>query len=267
MSRRDWGLLASNLFLFVMLLAFVRVARSCERERPATSSPPVSTPVENPIKSVLETPTPREYRDGIAAAILIDTSGSMRDKVKDTDGAMQPKIDIAQRAAMNLVEQFVGFAREHPEKQIVLGIYEFSDRERQPATRAVVALGPPDANAARGAIMSMRAAGGTPIGDAMIQAKLDLDRTSLSRRHIVVVTDGENTRGYRPDDVTRSITNLSDNDRASVYFVAFDVAASKFDRVRESGGLVLASSNETDLRQTLDYLLTGKILAEQPETR
>jgi hypothetical protein len=46
--------------------------------------------------------------------------------------------------------------------------------------------------------------------------------------------------------------------------VAFDVAATKFNAVKDSGGLILAASDETDLKGTLDYLLTGKILAEQP---
>ncbi len=30
------------------------------------------------------------------------------------------------------------------------------------------------------------------------------------------------------------------------------------------GGLVLGASNEQELRQTLDYVLTGRILVEQP---
>jgi hypothetical protein len=35
---------------------------------------------------------------------------------------------------------------------------------------------------------------------------------------------------------------------------------------RSIRGLVLAASNETDLKGILDYVLTGKILAEQPRT-
>ena len=205
--------------------------------------------------------------EGIAAAILIDTSGSMRERVRDADGASQQKIAIAQRAAMNLVDQFDNYAREHSDKPLLLGIYEFSYRGMSSCCRTVVKLGPPDAGAARSAIMKMRADGDTPIGDAMIQAKRDVDRTGLSKRHILVITDGENTRGYSPEDVTRGISTQSDTDRASIYFVAFDVAASKFNSVRDAGGLVLAASNETDLKGTLDYLLTGKILAEQPDPR
>jgi hypothetical protein len=82
-----------------------------------------------------------------------------------------------------------------------------------------------------------------------------------------VITDGENTRGYSPGDVTRVISSQNEADRASIYFVAFDVEASKFNSVRDSGGLVLPASDEIELKGTLDYLLTGKILAEQPVQR
>jgi hypothetical protein len=201
------------------------------------------------------------------AAILIDTSGSMNERVRDADGAMQPKISIAQRAALKLVDQFDTYGKQHSDQAIFLGIYEFSDRGKGSFCRTVIKLGPPDAAAARSAIMNMHAEGDTPIGDAMITAKRDVDATGLSKRHILVITDGQNTKGYSPDDVTRVITSQAEKDRASIYFVAFDVAASKFNSVRDSGGLVLAASNETDLKGTLDYLLTGKILAEQPERR
>ena len=113
----------------------------------------------------------------------------------------------------------------------------------------------------------MTAEGDTPIGDVMIVAKRDADATGLSKRHILVITDGENNRGYSPGNVTQVISGQSEKDRASVYFVAFDVAATTFNSVRDAGGLVLSASNETDLKGTLDYLLTGKILAEQPVSR
>jgi hypothetical protein len=53
-------------------------------------------------------------------------------------------------------------------------------------------------------------------------------------------------------------------ERPSVYFVAFDIAASRFDGVREGGGLVLEAANATELTRTLDFLLNGKILVEGP---
>lgn len=261
-SNKSWLMV-----LFLVLIMAFAAARSCGGRSSRPASVRVFTPVGTPIEDVLRPAAGAQYRDGVAAAILIDTSGSMQQRVQDADGAMQPKISIAQRAALSLVQQFDTYAQAHSDKPIYLGIYEFSDRGTSSNCRTVVKLGPPDAVAARSSIMNMHAGGDTPIGDAMIQAKRDVDGTGLSKRHILVITDGENNRGYSPADVTRVISTQSETDRASIYFVAFDVAASTFNSVRDSGGLVLAASNESALNGTLDYLLTGKILAEQPEHR
>ena len=260
--RRQWN--GALVMLFVLVVAGARECgdRSARSRTPASA--PVSTPVENPIEYVLKPAADMKYREGVAAAILIDTSGSMMDKVKDAGGERQRKIQIAQRSALNLEEQFDKYAREHSDQTILLGIYEFSDRGSGPSCRTVIELGPPNVTAAGSAIMRMKAEGGTPIGDAMIKAKNDLDAKGLSRRHILVITDGENTKGYSPEDVTHAILHQDERHRASIYFVAFDVDATKFNPVKDSGGLVLAASNETDLKGTLDYLLSGKILAEQP---
>ena len=96
-----------NGLLFLILIMAFAASRSCDKR---TSTPPpssqVSTPVRNPIQDVLRPVAPAQYREGIVAAILIDTSGSMKERVRDADGAMQPKISIAQRAALKLVDQF-----------------------------------------------------------------------------------------------------------------------------------------------------------------
>jgi hypothetical protein len=264
---------SNGLLLIALVIAFLAAMFDDRQGEPdsdsSTGSSGVSTPVTNPIEEALRPVAAAEPREGIVAAILVDTSGSMEDEVKDVDGARRPKIEIAQRAALDLVGQFENYARQHAEQTILLGIYEFSDRGRE-SSREVVKLGPPGAMdnvAVRSAISNMRPGGDTPIGDAMIQAKRAIDATGLSRRHLLVITDGENNIGYEPEEVTRIITGQGDQDRASIYFVAFDIAATKFNPVRDAGGLVLAASNETELKGTLDYLLTGKILAEQPEKR
>jgi len=268
-SRRSQG----NGVLLLILLAVFAAGKMMEPPKRGPGSANGSAPiaVTNPIEDILRPSAPVnvERRQGVVAAILIDTSGSMSETVKDIDGKRRPKIEIAQRAASGLVAQFGSYAREHRDQPIYLGIYEFSDRGKR-ACREVVKLGPADESdpeAVRSSISNMRADGGTPIGDAMITAKLDMDATGLSKRHIVVITDGENNKGYSPVDVTRTVTTQAEQDRASVYFVAFDIAQDTFNPVRDAGGLVLAASNETELKSTLDYLLTGKILAEQPAQR
>lgn len=204
-------------------------------------------------------------REGIAAVVLIDVSGSMDDDVKDADGGSQPKIEVARRAALDLVRQFDRYAKAHPDETVLLGIYEFSERSGEPSTRAVVALEAPDPAGAERVLSLLKADGGTPIGEAMIAGKRALDRVGLSRRHLLVVTDGENTDGHRPGDVMAALGRRPEAERPSVYFVAFDIEARRFNTVRDSGGLVLAAANARELNDTLDSLLSGKILVEGPQ--
>jgi Mg-chelatase subunit ChlD len=206
---------------------------------------------------------PTTIKEGLAAAIVIDVSGSMKDKVEDRDGRREEKIAIARRAALDLVDQFAAYAREHPDEPVQLGLYEFSRRRGDPDCRTVIPMGPPDRERAAAAIAGLTADGGTPIGQAMITAKHALDSTGLSRRHLLVVTDGENTDGAAPDRVATAINKRPDAERPAIYFVAFDIEASRFASVRDAGGLILSAANATELNSTLDALLRGKILVEK----
>jgi Mg-chelatase subunit ChlD len=202
---------------------------------------------------------------GIAVAVLVDVSGSMREPVSSGVGQGRPKIEIARASVLRLLGQVDQFVREHPDKPVKVGVYEFSARTRQPSCRRVVPMGPPDMGRVQAAVSQMRAEGDTPIGDALIFAKQELNATGMAGQHILVVTDGQNNRGYEPADVVDVISRLPEDQRASVYCIAFDIAAEQFRTVRDAGGLVLAAGNEGELQQTMDYVLTGKILAEQPE--
>jgi hypothetical protein len=97
----------------------------------------------------------------------------------------------------------------------------------------------------------------------MVRAKLALDATGLARRHLLVITDGENTDGFKPGDVTAAIGRRPADERPSIYFVAFDIAASRFSQVRDNGGLVLGAATGKELGDTLDALLRGRILIEK----
>ena len=205
---------------------------------------------------------PPPLRDGIAAAILVDVSGSMDDEVEGEDGREERKIEIARRAARDLVEQFAKYAEAHPDEPVVLGLYEFSERSGADC-RPVIPMGPPDRTRADAALAKMRARGGTPIGNAMVVGKRELDATGLTRRHLLVVTDGENTTGFAPERVAERIGQRPEAERPSLYFVAFDIAAERFNRVRDAGTLVLAAANGKELSSTLDALLTGNILIEE----
>ncbi len=202
-------------------------------------------------------------REGLAAAILIDVSGSMKGSVAGEGGRQEAKIDIARRAARDLVDQFARYADDHRDEPVLLGLFEFSQRNGEPDCRPILPMGAPNRARAESALDAVRPDGGTPIGTAMITAKQELDSTGLTRRHLLVVTDGENTDGFAPERVAAAIGRRPEAERPSIYFVAFDVEESKFAKVREAGGLVLAAANARELNDTLDNLLRGKILIEK----
>jgi len=217
-----------------------------------------------PLESLLQPEPPREWVEGIAAALLVDTSGSMANDVKDSDGEDRPKIEIARRAVAEFYRKFQTYAVNHSDLKMAVALYEFSERGGLPVCRTILPLGRPEAADLDAVLRPLKPDGDTPIGDAMIVAKRDLDATGFARRHILVVTDGMNTSGHDPGEVAAAITGLAEAQRASIYFVAFDIAADRFGRVRDAGGVVLEAANASELSQTLDYLLTGKILVEQP---
>ena len=245
----------------LLLLLLAALAAACEIQPSATG------PFQgrNPLEEQLRPPAGVERREGVAAAVLMDTSGSMEEGVAGADGNKVEKIVIARRAVTSLVRQFEEYAQKNPGRAVVVGVYEFSTRDSLPHCRVVIPIGPPDSQAASEAVERMVPAGGTPIGDAMILAKRDLDRWGMTRRHMLVITDGKNNKGYSPGAVADVLSRQDEADRAAVYFIAFDIEAERFSAVKEAGGLVMAAANERDLNQTIDFILTGKILAEQPQ--
>ncbi len=242
----------------VAVLLLIVVGIYIYRGNKGKSSPTSVQDIEKAVRS----PTTGPRTDGVAVAILIDTSGSMSDPVKDADGRQVAKFAIAQRCLSKIAGQLEGAAKEQPGQPLLLGIYEFSARGRS-SFRKIVPMGKPDARLAQQAMSSVRPDGQTPIGDTMIQAKKDLDATRLSRLHILVITDGENNVGATPENVVSALAKLPEEQRPGVYFVAFDVAAKVFEPVKKAGALVLPATNEKELQEQLDFIVGNKILLEK----
>ena len=198
MKSRDVG--------WIVLLLVILSFKGCDRDDRRAAR---DDRTDEQIASALAPASAVAQREGLAAAIVIDVSGSMKDPVKGLDGRGEPKIEVARRAARDLVEQFARYAEEHKDESVQLGIYEFSRRRGEPDCRPIIAMGPPDRTRADSAIQRLDPEGGTPIGQAMITAKRALDDTGLSRRHLLLVTDGENTDGYAPERVAQGIAQAS----------------------------------------------------------
>jgi Mg-chelatase subunit ChlD len=191
---------------------------------------------------------------GAAIAILVDTSGSMKERAP---GDSRPKYVVAQGALEAMLDATDAFVAKRPDFPIKVGIYSFSSTAHRQ-----LAIQPYDRAALRATIDGLpRPGGGTAIGDAMREARPDLYRAGVFRKYLLVVTDGENRNGRPPDDVAREIFRKSEG-AVRIYFVAFDTSPQKFAFLKDVGGDVIGAASAPELGAALDGIYQGKILAE-----
>jgi len=238
---------AAASLLFVSALA---AALACERA-------PRSDVVDSVPARIDSAPKYRSEVDeglGASVAILVDNSGSMREKAQ---GDQRPKYLIAREALEAMLASTDSFVARQPGFPINVGIYRFSS-----TVTPVVRVTRYDRAALEAALDSMPSPkGGTAIGDAMDAARADLYRSGTFRKYILVITDGENTAGTSPQRVAEEINRRSEG-AVRMYFVAFDVDAERFAFVRDVHGEVVGARNGDALRARLDEIYRGKILSE-----
>jgi Mg-chelatase subunit ChlD len=194
---------------------------------------------------------------GAAVAILIDTSGSMR---QTAAGDTRPKYVVAQEAIEAMLDATDAFVAKRPDFPIKVGIYSFSSNVR--TLRPIQTY---DRASIREALDGLpRPGGGTAIGEALREARPDLYRAGVFRKYLLVVTDGDNTSGRNPESVAREIYSKSQGS-VQVYFVAFDTTPQKFAFLKEVGGDVIGAGTGDELHKALDGIYQGKILAEAPD--
>src|SRR5436189_6423466 len=136
--------------------------------------------------------------EGVALAILYDTSGSMKEAVPDKDGKPAPKYTIANRALIAIAKQVQGFATNASSgvtRRIDAGLFIFNS----PGAREVVKFGPFDAAAIESWARNFaEPSGNTPLGNALNTAAQSVLRSPLSRKHVLVITDGISNTGPPP---------------------------------------------------------------------
>jgi len=203
-----------------------------------------------------EAPYQAEVEEGLGAAvaILVDTSGSMKEKAP---GDSRPKYLVAQEALEAMLDATDASIARRPDFPIKIGVYSFSS-----GVRVLRPIQPYDREAIRATLATVpRPGGGTAIGDAMREARPDLYRAGVFRKYLLVVTDGQNTNGRDPEDVARDIWRKSEGG-VQTYFVAFDTSPEKFAFLKAVGGDVIGAGTGVELRGALDGIYQGKILAE-----
>jgi Mg-chelatase subunit ChlD len=227
----------------IVLAAGCEVHEQSERRRDASP-----TPADAPYEAAVEEGL------GAAVAVIVDTSGSMKDAAP---GDGRPKFQIARQSIEQMLDATDAFIAKRPDFPIKIGLYSFSSdvRELRP-------IAPYDRASLRAALATIPApGGGTAIGEAMREARPALYRAGVFRKYLLVVTDGENTRGRDPERVAREIYDKSEGS-VQIYFVAFDTSAEKFRFLKDVGGDVVGAGTGPELRKALDDIYQGKILAE-----
>jgi Mg-chelatase subunit ChlD len=241
-ARTAWGRLAA-----AVLLPGLLVACTVDVKRDAPSSK---------AREADNAPYQAEVEEGLGAAvaILVDTSGSMKETAP---GDSRPKYVVAREAIEAMLDATDAFVARRPDFPIKIGIYSFSS-----GVRTLRTIQPYDRAGIKGVLDNMpRPGGGTAIGDAMREARPDLYRAGVFRKYLMVVTDGENTNGRSPEDVAREIFGKSQGG-VQTYFVAFDTSPEKFGFLKETGGDVIGAGTGAELKTALDGIYQGKILAE-----
>ena len=212
--------------------------------------------------SALQAPAATE--DGVALAIVYDTSGSMKEPVPSGSGGQAPKYVIANRALENVTRRIEAFATNTAggaPRVIQAGLFVFANTSAREAIR----FGAFNPSAFHSwARTFSNPTGWTPLGNALSAAGKAVLDSNLSRKHVLVITDGMSNSGPDPKDVMPKLKAQAAQKEAivSVHFIAFDVNASVFDPVKKLGATVVSASNETQLNSQLEFILARKILLE-----
>src|SRR5262249_26049887 len=228
--RKPWGVRLVPALGTAALAVLIGAAAACERHGaseprgPSKSRPRADAPYQAETDEGL----------GAAVAILVDTSGSMRDKAP---GDSRPKFEVAEEAIDAMLDATDAFIARRPEFPIKIGLYSFSSN-----VRVIQPIQPYNRTVLRAGLAALpRPGGGTAIGEALREARPDLYRAGVFRKYLLVVTDGENTRGRDPEDVVREIWQKSQG-AVQTYFVAFDTSPEKFAFLKEAGGDVIGAA-------------------------
>jgi hypothetical protein len=107
-----------------ILFIVVSIFTTAIRDNNGSGSPAGSTAAEESdadrearqltasLQARLAPPPGTAWKDGLAAMVLVDVSGSMHDRIK---GERRRKIEAAQAAAIDLVGAFTRYAAAHPD--------------------------------------------------------------------------------------------------------------------------------------------------------
>lgn len=197
--------------------------------------------------------------------IVYDTSGSMLQSVRDGAGQLAPKHVIANRSLNAVLDRLQAATGPGGERMpLEVGLIVFQGDHAQLG----VNCGPFNPKAIREYVrVHGKPQRGTPLGDAVRLAGDAVLQSKLPRKHVLVITDGINTKGPPPTATMPQVRSEATRQQSSVsfHFVAFDVNAAEFNGVKSLGATVLGASDERQLNTQLEFILAKKILLEDED--
>lgn len=201
--------------------------------------------------------------DGIALAVVFDTSGSMNQPIAAKSSAgRDSKLRIAQRAFGLVLDRLEAFTKSPAAKPLSVGVTIFKGQD---ATVALP-LAPFDATSLRRWLADTRADGATPLGNAIYLAGQELLATPAASRHLLVLTDGANTTGRKPEAALTQLNQAAERKQIAVFthIIALDIAPATFAALKKQGATLIGAADETQLNAQFDFILEEKILVEAP---
>ncbi len=201
---------------------------------------------------------------GIAVAVILDTSGSMRRSIAGSRGRPDDlKYRIAQRALLKVITRLETFTKGPAAPPLSLSTYVFRGQK----AIAGLPLAPFDAVGLRQWLAALKLPeAATPLGDALALAGRDLLAVNAISRHVLVLTDGENTAGRNPVDALRDLNQAAGRKKMpiGVHVVTLDLNPAVFNGLKAQGATLIGATNEVELNARFDFILEQKILLEAP---
>jgi predicted small secreted protein len=251
MPRRD--AMKKLLSLLLLCSTLLGCGRDAQHGPPGVRGP---APYQLVLQEVV--PIDKIPADTVGIMFCMDVSPSMNDRV----GADR-KMDISKQCIKQVLSQIETYAQQHPKKQIKVGLVAFSGdaeiiKPLEPFQRAELER----------AVDSLRIGSATAIGTAMEVGARELLRAGVENKALIVLTDGENNRGSRPDWVVDAILQSRNAQQAAtddvkVFLLAFDINAGLFSDVKQAGASVLESRDQASLKNIMTQAVE-EVLLEKP---
>jgi Mg-chelatase subunit ChlD len=181
----------------------------------------------------------------------------MAQSVPDHAGRQWAKNEIAREALERVIQVTDDWHRQHADATLYLGMMHFNR-----SCSTILPMAPFDAAQAAAAVGKSPPPGdGTAIGLALAEGFKALCSTGCIRKHLVCITDGENTVGTPPDAVARQLYSQTKGD-VEIHFIAFDTSARQFAFLKDVNGSVVEAADGKQLQAQLVELYEKRILVE-----